>query len=231
MKNQPEGKECRNGSISKKGAFIVFEGIDGSGKSTQIQLLSDRLRKEKIPFYATMEPTDSPIGCLIHQVMTGRVKMDNKAVAALFAADRLDHLLNDVNGIIHKIEAGTTVLMDRYYISSYAYQSVEAPMDWVIQANGQSSALLRPSVNIFLDIDPDTALERIAKSRFEKELYEEKKRLVQVRQNYMEAFAKLERDERTAVINGNRHPKEIAEEVWQIVRHMIQACYSPDTQA
>ena len=138
-----------------EGKFIAFEGIDGSGKSTQVRLLSDRLRKEDIPFYATMEPTDSPIGSLIHQIMTGRVKTDNKVIAALFAADRLDHLLNDVNGIVEKINNGMNVIMDRYYFSSYAYQSVDVPMDWVIHANEQSSAILRPTVNIFIDIDPD----------------------------------------------------------------------------
>ena len=165
-----------------EGKFIAFEGIDGSGKSTQVRLLSDRLRKEDIPFYATMEPTDSPIGSLIHQIMTGRVKTDNKVIAALFAADRLDHLLNDVNGIVEKINNGMNVIMDRYYFSSYAYQSVDVPMDWVIHANEQSSAILRPTVNIFIDIDPDTALERIAKTRFQKELFEEKSRLALVRQ-------------------------------------------------
>ena len=118
-----------------KGKFIAFEGIDGSGKSTQVRLLAERLRSENIPFYTTMEPTDSPVGSLIHQIMTGRVKADPKVIAALFVADRLDHLLNDVNGISQKIDEGTTVIMDRYYFSSYAYQSVDAPMDWVIQAN------------------------------------------------------------------------------------------------
>ena len=65
----------------KKGKFIAFEGIDGSGKSTQIQLLSNTLRKMGIFCYTTMEPTDSPIGSLIHQIMTGRIKTDNKVIA------------------------------------------------------------------------------------------------------------------------------------------------------
>lgn len=124
-----------------KGNFIAFEGIDGSGKSTQIRLLSERMKAEGICCYTTMEPTDSPIGSLIHQIMTGRIKTDNKVIAALFAADRLDHLLNDVDGIVHKINEGITVLTDRYYFSSYAYHSVDMPMDWVIKANEQSSNL------------------------------------------------------------------------------------------
>ncbi|MCI8448886.1 MAG: dTMP kinase [Eubacterium sp.] len=204
-----------------EGKFIAFEGIDGSGKSTQVRLLSDRLRKEDIPFYATMEPTDSPIGSLIHQIMTGRVKTDNKVIAALFAADRLDHLLNDVNGIVEKINNGMNVIMDRYYFSSYAYQSVDVPMDWVIHANEQSSAILRPTVNIFIDIDPDTALERIAKTRFQKELFEEKSRLALVRQSYIEAFDRLQGVEQVAVVDGNGSTQEVARDVWEIVKSYL----------
>lgn len=204
-----------------EGKFIAFEGIDGSGKSTQVRLLSDRLRKEDIPFYATMEPTDSPIGSLIHQIMTGRVKTDNKVIAALFAADRLDHLLNDVNGIVEKINNGMNVIMDRYYFSSYAYQSVDVPMDWVIHANEQSSAILRPTVNIFIDIDPDTALERIARTRFQKELFEEKSRLALVRQSYIEAFDRLQGVEQVAVVDGNGSAQEVARDVWEIVKSYL----------
>lgn len=201
-----------------KGTFIAFEGIDGSGKTTQIRLLSDRLREQAVPFYTTMEPTDSPVGSLIHQIMTGRVKTDNKVIAALFVADRLDHLLNDVNGVLHKIEEGTAVIMDRYYFSSYAYQSVDVPMDWVIQANGQSSGILRPTVNLFLDTDPDRALERIAKNRFQKELFEDRARLIQVRQKYMEAFDKLRSTEHVVMIDGNRSEESVAEDVWEAVK-------------
>ena len=90
-----------------------------------------------------MEPTAAPVGSLIRQVLTGRIEMDNKVIAALFVADRLDHLLNQVDGIWPKVQAGTTVLTDRYYFSSYAYQSVDMPMDWVIQANEESRKILR----------------------------------------------------------------------------------------
>lgn len=201
-----------------RGAFIAFEGIDGSGKSTQSALLIQKLRQEGIPCYATMEPTDAPIGSLIRQVMTGRVKTDNKAVAALFAADRLDHLLNEVDGIVSKIESGVTVVTDRYYFSSYAYNSVHMPMEWVIKANEQSSAILRPSVTVYIDIDPDTALDRIAKNRFRQELFEKKSMLVKVRDNYMKAFKLLEKEEKVFIVDGNRPQEEIAEAVWNAVK-------------
>lgn len=199
---------------SKTGKFIAFEGIDGSGKSTQIRLLSDRLKEMGVYCYTTMEPTDSPIGALIHQIMTGRIKTDNKVIAGLFVADRLDHLLNDVNGIRQKILEGTTVITDRYYFSSYAYHSVDMPMEWVIQANAQSKEILQPTVTVFIDTNPETAIERIAKNRFHQELFEKKSRLIKVREKYLEAFEKLKEEENYIIIDGNRTPEEIEEQIW-----------------
>lgn len=202
----------------QKGNFIAFEGIDGSGKSTQIRLLAERLKEEGICYYTTMEPTNGPIGSLIRQIMTGRIRTDNKAIAALFVADRLDHLLNEVDGIAAKIEDGTTVLTDRYYFSSYAYHSVDMPMEWVIKANEQSSIILRPTMNIFIDVDPDMALERIAKNRFHQELFEKKSRLINVRENYKKAFDLLAGEEKYTIIDGNQSREAIADEIWEAVR-------------
>lgn len=204
----------------KAGSLIVFEGIDGSGKSTQVQLLSKKLREQQVPFYATMEPTNSPVGSLIRQLLTGRMHADPKVIAALFTADRLDHLLNDVDGIVQMIEKGKTVIMDRYYFSSYAYQSVDVPMDWVIQANAISSGILRPKVNIFLDVNVDDALERITNNRHQTELFEEKTRLIQVRERYMEAFERLQDTENVVIVDGGQPPEDVAEKVWEIVREV-----------
>lgn len=202
----------------EKGKFIAFEGIDGSGKSTQIIMLQRRLKELGITPYVTMEPTDSPIGSMIHQIMTGRLKADNRVIAALFAADRLDHLLNEVDGIAAKIENGVTVLSDRYYFSSYAYHSVDVPMDWVISTNEQSRAILKPTVTVFIDIDPDAALERIARNRFHTELYEKKSRLIQVRENYKLAFEKMKNEETYIIVDGSQSPENISAEIWDRVK-------------
>lgn len=203
---------------TNRGRLIAFEGIDGSGKSTQIRLLADRFREMGTVFYTTMEPTDAPIGSFIHQIMTGRMKADPKVIAALFVADRLDHLLNEVNGIVHKVKEGVTVLMDRYYFSSYAYQSVDVSMEWLMQANAQCSGILRPTVNIFIDTDPQLAMERITQNRFERELFEETSRLIRVREKYLEAFERLKDSERIVIIDGNRKPEEVAHDVWKAVQ-------------
>ena len=200
---------------NKKGCFIAFEGIDGSGKSTQIQLLKNRLEKGNIRCYITREPTDSPIGSLIHQIMTGRVQSDNRVVAALFVADRLDHLLNPTDGIYAMVEKGISVISDRYYFSSYAYHSVDMPMDWVITANSQSAEILRPSVTVFIDVNPDVALERIAKTRFHPELFETRDRLVAVREKYFEAFEKLKESENILVVDGGKDVPVLETEIWE----------------
>lgn len=204
--------------INKRGRFIAFEGIDGSGKSTQINLLKKRLQKENIRYYSTCEPTDSPIGSLIHQIMTGRVQSDNQVVAALFVADRLDHLLNPTNGIYAKIMDGISVISDRYYFSSYAYHSVDMPMEWVIEANSLSAEILRPSVTVFIDVDPDHALKRIAKTRFQTELFETRERLISVREKYFEAFEKLKDAENVLIIDGERDEHDLEAEIWEKVK-------------
>lgn len=205
-------------TLNKKGCFIAFEGIDGSGKSTQVNLLKKRLQSEKIKYYSTCEPTDSPIGSLIHQIMTGRVLSDNKVVAALFVADRLDHLLNPTNGIYAKIMDGISVISDRYYFSSYAYHSVDMPMEWVIEANSQSAEILRPSVTVFIDVNPDHALKRLSEARFQPELFETRERLISVREKYFEAFEKLNNVENIVIIDGEKDEHTLEREIWEKIK-------------
>src|SRR5687768_16155904 len=156
----------------KKNLFIAFEGLDGSGKSTQVKLLSDRLKKEGLKVYATFEPTDSPIGSVIKNIFKHRIEADHRTIAALFVADRLDHLLNKTNGILKKLEEGYTVISDRYYFSSYAYHGTHMSMDWVIEANSLSADLLRPDLNIYIDISPEVSMKRLNNGRSSTELYE-----------------------------------------------------------
>ena len=205
-----------------KGIFIAFEGIDGSGKSTQIQMLTNRIQQKGIRCYQTCEPSSGPIGSLTRQILTGRIKTDNRVIAAMFAADRLDHLLNEVDGIVAKVENGICVITDRYYFSSYAYHSVDVPMDWVIKTNEESAKVLRPDVTVFIDIDADTAMDRITKNRFHTELFEKKSRLEKVRNNYLKAFELLKDEEKVFMVDGTKTPEEIAEEIWKQVEPLFE---------
>ncbi|MDO4615797.1 MAG: dTMP kinase [Lachnospiraceae bacterium] len=207
--------------MNHKGKFFAFEGIDGSGKGTQIRLLTEHLRKEGIPFFQTLEPSDSPTGALIHQVMIGRIQMPNDALAALFVADRLDHVQNPVNGILQAMEQGRTVISDRYYFSSYAYQSVDVPMDWIIAANTLVTEKLRPTATIFIDVDPEITMQRVEDRGETRELFENKERLIATRARYFEAIEKLKHEENVIIVDGHRSPEEISEEIWEKVKILL----------
>ena len=187
-----------------KGHFIVFEGIDGSGKTTQINLLKRRIEENHFICHTTKEPTGRPVGCLLRQCLAGRVKTDELTLAALFAADRLDHILNDDDGLLKKLEEGISVISDRYILSTYAYQSVRVPFDWVKDLNSMAAGKIHPDCHIFIDTDPDTALERISKGRPGTELFENKKRLTEVRKRYFELFEELKDTENIIIADGTK---------------------------
>jgi len=198
----------------KENLFIAFEGIDGSGKSTQVKLLTEKLEQAGLKVYTTCEPTDGPIGKIIRDIFTHKMEADHRTIAALFVADRLDHLLNKTNGILKKLEEGYTVITDRYYFSSYAYQSTHMNLDWVIKANSLSADLLRPDLNIYIDISPELSMERLNKGRSSIELYETLENLQNVRNKYFDVIALLKKDEEVLVIDGNRSPENISSEIW-----------------
>jgi len=198
----------------KKNLFIAFEGIDGSGKSTQVKLLKEKLEQAGLKVYTTAEPTESPIGKIIRDIFTHKMEADHRVIAGLFVADRLNHLLNKTDGIIKMLEEGYTVITDRYYFSSYAYQSTHMDLNWVIQANSLSANLLRPDINIYIDITPEMSIDRLTKGRESIELYETVENLRNVRDKYFEVMELLEREEKIFITNGNRDPETISNEIW-----------------
>lgn len=202
----------------KKSLFIALEGIDGSGKSTQAKLLKDKLETEGLKVHLTQEPTNHPVGILLRDIFNHKTEADHHAIAALFAADRLEHLLNKKDGIIHLLEQGYTVITDRYYFSSYAYHSVHVPMNWVIELNRISAELLRPDLNIYIDLDPQSAMKRLHSGRSSTELYETKENLINVRNKYLEAFELLKQEEKIYVTDGNRSEVEIAMDIYKAIK-------------
>ena len=200
--------------MSVKNLFIAFEGIDGSGKSTQVKLLAEFLTDKGHKVYTTYEPTDSRIGVMIRDIFNHRMEGDQRVIAALFAADRLNHLLNSQDGILKKLKEGYTVITDRYYFSSYAYHSVHnIDMDWVIQANSMSADLLRPDLNIYIDISPEVSMERLKKGRNSFEMYETLENQKMVYDKYKEAFDRIGDAEKVFVTDGNRRTELIAEDI------------------
>ena len=201
----------------KTNLFIAFEGIDGCGKSTQVKLLTESLKNAGHRVYSTYEPTDSPIGSVIRNIFKHRIEADHRTIAGLFVADRLDHLLNKTNGILKKIEEGFTVVTDRYYFSSYAYHGTHMSLDWVIEANSMAAELLKPDLNIYIDISPEVGMKRLGKGRNSMELYETSENLINVRAKYEEAMELLKFKENIFKTDGNRSPELIASDIWKEV--------------
>ncbi len=205
----------------KHNLFIALEGIDGSGKSTQTKLLEQSLIAKGLKVYATFEPTNGPIGSMIRSVLRGELKMDERAVAGLFVADRLDHLLNEENGILKKLEEGYTVITDRYYFSSYAYHGAHMDMDWVIAANAMSTSLLRPDVTLFIDVAPEVSMSRLQQRNEKIEIYETLDNLRAVRAKYVEAFDKLADTEKVVFVDGNNSKEAISHDLLHQVAHLL----------
>ncbi len=206
-----------------QGKFIVFEGIDGSGKSTQIQKISKKLENLGYNVYATFEPTDGPIGELIRQMLAGEIPTDQRTIASLFAADRTDHLLNKKNGIRSKIDQGVLVLCDRYYFSSYAYHAQYIDMAWVIHANALNAEILKPDLTVFMDVDPQTCFERIKKNREQFEMYEKIDIMKTVRANYFKAFDALKDAEKIAVIDANQSMENVEDAILTEVKKILNS--------
>ncbi len=197
-----------------KNLFIALEGIDGSGKSTQVRLLAEKLRDAGYKVHATFEPTNGMIGSLLRNILKGSVKADERTIAGLFLADRLDHILNEEYGLLKMLGEGYTVISDRYYFSSYAYHGTHMDMDWVIACNKMCADLLRPDVTIFIDVPPEVSMQRISAGRQSTELYETLDNLTNVRAKYLEAFDKLKDQEKIITIEGNQSIEAIAGDIW-----------------
>lgn len=200
--------------------FIVFEGIDGCGKSTQAKLLTERLNLVGIPVHLTAEPSLRPIGKMIRDIFAHRMEADERTIAALFVADRLDHVINHEEGIRTKLEQGFTVICDRYYLSSYAYQGSLVPLDWVMKANALSVELAKPALHIFIDIPVELSMERISKSRAQLEPYETHENLVRVRAAYLKVIELLKDEEHIVTIDGTQSVDWIAERIWKAVEEV-----------
>ena len=169
-----------------KGKFIVFEGTDGSGKTTQMSLLGEYLKNKGIACELTREPTTSPFGQLLRDCLKCKLDTGEDTIAALFAADRLDH----IRSMRAALERGVTVLCDRYYFSSFAYNGGFVSLDWVIELNRLAMQEFPPDLVIYLDLTPEESMARVGE-REEKERYETLEKQSKIRAKYFEVFEKV----------------------------------------
>ena len=201
--------------------FIVLEGIDGAGTTTQGARLRDAFINSGRRVVLTCEPTDGPVGSIIRRVLRGKLKLhtggqdesgEEALLALMFAADRLDHSLNLIEPALRE---GTHVVSDRYYLSSFAYQSTHCDLAWVRELN---SRCRRPDITFLLDADPEMCLERIGKARVGLERYETLERLNLIRKNYLDIAAILRAGEEKIIQLDAAQPIEQTHK--QIMQHL-----------
>ena len=190
--------------------FIAVEGIDGSGKSTTIKELSRYLLSKGKDVLLTAEPTDMSSGKIIREVLSRKDSdspLTHEMLALMFAADRLNHLKER---IWPALKAKRTVITDRYFFSSVAYQSVNVSYEWV---KGINRFATMPDVLVFIDVTIEKALERIAIFRKDKELYETREYLEQIKKNYELVINDFSEHLKVVRLNGNLKMDEIYSDI------------------
>lgn len=208
------------------GKLIAFEGIDGSGKTTQVKLLKKTLEKKGKKIFLTKNPTrKGPIGRLIHQVLKGKIKIPLISFQYLYSADRQVQQLE----IIEHLKKGKIVITDRYFWSSVAYGiSDRNATDYKNTTNflllSQSILsmyyqFMLPDAFIYLDITPKIALERLSRMDKEKEIYENITKLQKIRHGYNFVIKMFKKE--MIYINGEKKVDEIAKEIYKKVEKIL----------
>ena len=194
--------------IIMKPLFIAFEGPDGSGLSTQSSLLTNWLKSKGKKVLLTKEPTNNIIGGVIRTILRKEWEVDMKTFALLFSADRAHHLSSEIEPAL---KDGYNVVCDRYILSTLAF-NVEKNLEWLKELN---SEFRKPDFTFIMDVPGKVCVERIEKSRFGVEFFEEVEKLDKVRKNYNELKGYFPN---TYIINGeNKTPEQINQEIVKII--------------
>ena len=205
------------------GRFIVFEGIDGAGKSTQVALLRERLEAMGRRVELTAEPSSLESGLAVRRALSGKEPHSECEMASMFVLDRIAHNNHPTLGIKALLASGADVICDRYYYSNLAYQGQTTDYGWVRSMNLDCPDILRPDICIYLDLLPEQSLERIRKRGEEMEIYENLERLSAVRSAFLTVIDDLRlTGERIFAVNADRSPLEISEEIFSLVNSVIQ---------
>jgi len=212
------------------GKFIVLEGLDGAGTTTQTRLLADLLREHNIlQVWTTREPSEGPIGAQIRAALTRRLSVPKNVLTALFAADRLDHLYSQ-EGVLERLKKGQWVIMDRYYHSSFAYQALDMTHEEKVWLNTLHQPCIQPDITFFVDVHADTSMTRITVKRgFHYEMFEKLDQLVQIREQYFKAVDGLRRTgEVIHVISGEQTIEDVTKNIWErIEKRLLSKEYLP----
>ena len=193
--------------------FIAFEGLDGSGSSTQSRILAERLEKNGHPVLSTKEPTkDTPIGKIIREILQHKWEASPETLQLLFSADRAEHLRTKIQPAIKN---GQVVITDRYLFSTLAYGAMDLSMSWLKSLNKYFPI---PDIVFLFKLEPKECIKRIAGRGSAYELFEHAEKLEKIWKNY-EKIA--EDHENFHVIDATKTIEEIGEEIWKLVSDKI----------
>ncbi len=198
--------------------FVVLEGGDGTGTSTQLQLLQQTLAgfSRHLATHCTCEPTAGPIGTLIRTALRGTTPLLPETIARLFAADRGEHLRAS-RGILERCAAGELVICDRYVPSSLVYQGLECGEELPAQLN---AAFPYPELLLYFDLDPARAAERLA-TRQEKDLYEQLDFQLKVHERYAAILPRYAAGGSTLIrVDASQSIEKVAEQVWSAIKKL-----------
>ena len=194
--------------------FIVFEGIDGAGTSTQIKKICE---KNPQKFFQTAEPTSLETGKFLRRILGGEFSVDEKTNSFLFAADRAEHLYGK-NGIIEQINNGKTVISDRYLFSSLAYQSISCGEELPKLLN---STFPLPEILFFFEIDPEISLKRVDSRNEKKEIYEKIETQKKIAMEYEKIISEYENNKSCTMkiirIDATKSIEEISDTISKII--------------
>ena len=201
--------------------FVVFEGIDGSGTTTQMEILHNFFEKSKSkmllpPLFKTFEPTNGCIGKLIRSALRNEIEFKPETIAMLFAADRNEHVFG-ANGIAEQCGLGKLVVCDRYLLSSLVYQGLTCGEELPIMLN---QGFPGPELLVFFDITPQAAQERL-NSRTQKEIYETLDFQNKVSERYKALLPRLSGSGvRVEIMDASLPKTRLAEQVWAVIEKM-----------
>lgn len=201
--------------------FVVFEGIDGAGTSTQINILKEKKEAER--FFFTAEPTDSSTGKFLRTVLKGNIELDPRTSAYLFAADRAEHLWGKSGsncGIEKKCSDGKIVISDRYFFSSLTYQSVTCGEELPRLLN---SAFPLPQILFFFKISPEISLKRVD-DRGEREIYEKIDFLQATEERYeklMDEYEAKNTGMKIVRLDAAKSKEEVSAQIWQELSKLL----------
>lgn len=193
-----------------KGAFVVLEGSDGSGKTTQARVLCSALRREGYKIHPTAEPSRSIVGRLIRRRILHGKKTRPEVEALLFAADRFLHLESE---ILPALAVGRIVVCDRYIYASFAYQGAQGvDSQWLQEINRFA---IKPDLALYLDVPAETGMGRI---RRKKSLLEKLELQERVRKQYL----KLAETGELTLVDGTQPIKKVGENVLGLVTSKLR---------